>query len=879
MDSQPISVLLVEDNRVEAHRIQQMLAAAPALRCAVVHAATLADAIRRLQEQAFHIVLLDLILPDSQDLGTLRRMLEYAKEIPIVILSNLADGNLATQAVHEGAQDYVLKGHLHPDLLARSIRQAIERQDLLLQLRESERQYRRSVDAAPDPIWLLDHAGHIRYVNQQFCRVLQREASETVGRPWVELVAPASQERSTTLTFAVEQSGTGYEMVQLVRRDGQAVPMELHAVELGRDRIQVIGRDMSDWLRVQEALRTSETRLARILDSAMDAIITIDADQRIVLFNRAAEQMFRCPAAEAVGHAIDRFIPARSRGAHAQHLAAYAETGRSNRAMGALATLSALRADGEEFPMEATLSQVTVGDRRLFTVIMRDVSDRIRAQGALQESEERYLALTEGSFDLICEAGVDARYTYVSPNHRSVLGYEPSELLGTNIFAQVHPDDLPAVLTAFEEGMRTRRSGRAEFRSRHKEGSWRWLESTGSPYVAHSGELRALLISRDITAIKDTEATLRHSQQFLQSAIDALTNSVAILDETGCIAAVNAAWRKGIARLSAGEAEWGMGANLLQTLSGATGSDAEHLLRLAHGIGEVLAGEQDVCTIEYPWHSADEMHWLKSRVTRFLEAGRPRIVVTTTVITRRKTLGGELRQSEERYRRLLDRAPDALWIVDHTLRYLYLNDAACRLLGRPREAVVGHHLAEFRPAGELATLETAFQRVRRDGTVDFVSHLLRGDGSDIAVEIHAVDIGNGQYEAVVRDISAWVSEEAARAASAERYRQALDRATEGICLVDTNGRFTYVNETAGALLLRDRDQLLGRQVAEVVPEEERPALRRALAPGQENDGALVALRFQCGDGSLITLELDALALENGGRQLFLREAGVRDRAA
>src|SRR5690349_9157570 len=96
--------------------------------------------------------------------------------------------------------------------------------------------------------------------------------------------------------------------------------------------------------------------LASVIASAMDAIITIDADQRIVLFNSAAEKMFDLPVEEALGQPIDRFIPARFRAAHRTHVPDFGETHVTKRRMGALGAIYGLRASGEEFPVEASIS-------------------------------------------------------------------------------------------------------------------------------------------------------------------------------------------------------------------------------------------------------------------------------------------------------------------------------------------------------------------------------------------------------------------------------------------------------------------------------------------------------------------------------------------
>lgn len=135
------------------------------------------------------------------------------------------------------------------------------------------------------------------------------------------------------------------------------------------------------------ALAESSARLGAIVDSAMDAIITVDQTQTIVLFNRAAEQMFRCPRDQAIGSPLDRFIPSRFRAGHRNHIESFGRTGVTNRRMGVANLLWALRANGEEFPIEASISQTIQGDTRYFTVILRDVTGRKQYEDALKRQQ------------------------------------------------------------------------------------------------------------------------------------------------------------------------------------------------------------------------------------------------------------------------------------------------------------------------------------------------------------------------------------------------------------------------------------------------------------------------------------------------------------
>jgi PAS domain S-box-containing protein len=138
----------------------------------------------------------------------------------------------------------------------------------------------------------------------------------------------------------------------------------------------------------------SQARLDAIVDSAMDAIVTVDAAQNVVLFNRAAEQIFGVRREEAIGAPLDRFLPQRHRAAHRDHIEQFGHTGVSSRRMGDTTTLWALRADGTEFPIEASISQAGVPGQDFYTVILRDVTLRKKAQDALQAQKEELRRLS-----------------------------------------------------------------------------------------------------------------------------------------------------------------------------------------------------------------------------------------------------------------------------------------------------------------------------------------------------------------------------------------------------------------------------------------------------------------------------------------------------
>lgn len=151
--------------------------------------------------------------------------------------------------------------------------------------------------------------------------------------------------------------------------------------------------DVSEHQRALARLEQSEAKLNGIIESAMDGIITLDDTLHIVLFNQAAEAIFRCKSEQALGQKLDRFLPMRHRDSHDQHIRRFGTTGISQRRMG-FSILPALRADGSEFPISASISQIRVDTHTLYTVIVRDVSTQVTSERALMQSQRELTELS-----------------------------------------------------------------------------------------------------------------------------------------------------------------------------------------------------------------------------------------------------------------------------------------------------------------------------------------------------------------------------------------------------------------------------------------------------------------------------------------------------
>jgi PAS domain S-box-containing protein len=164
----------------------------------------------------------------------------------------------------------------------------------------------------------------------------------------------------------------------------------------------------------------------------------------------------------------------------------------------------------------------TTADKDFIRLMGRWVATKIEhkeAEDMLRKKEELYRTLVENAHDLILEILYDGRIMYASSNHKEILGYEPGELLGKNAFELMHPEDRSAIMTAFIKGFGRGAAGRGVYRYMHKDGDWRWFEATGKPFRTRTGEIRAIIDTREITERKKAEERIQESLRRKESLL------------------------------------------------------------------------------------------------------------------------------------------------------------------------------------------------------------------------------------------------------------------------------------------------------------------------------------------------------------------------
>ena len=274
---------------------------------------------------------------------------------------------------------------------------------------------------------------------------------------------------------------------------------------------------------IEQALKQSEARNAAILNGALDCIITIDHRGRILEFNPAAETTFGIRRDDALGRELATLIiPPGLRDRHRQGLAHYLATGESP-ILNKRIEITAVRASGEEFPVELSVIRDPSSDPPIFTGFLRDITERKRAEEALRLSERRFRALIENGSDAIALTRPNGTVVYASPTTKRILGYSPEELMGEEPFAVVHPDDREHVAELYGTLLREpERAVTTEVRVRHKDGSWCWIEGVVTNQLADPSVQAFVSNYRDVTERKRADEALRSLAAIVEASDDTI---------------------------------------------------------------------------------------------------------------------------------------------------------------------------------------------------------------------------------------------------------------------------------------------------------------------------------------------------------------------
>ncbi len=394
------------------------------------------------------------------------------------------------------------------------------------------RRYDELFEHTNDVVYTHDLAGNFLSVNQAGLLLTGYSRDELMASKVVDIVVPEHVELANEMIRQMLAGRpTATFQVALMTKHGDRPVLEVNSRLLYRGgraiALQGIGRDITERLRVEAALRESEQRFRSVFDGAAIGIMRLDLRGNCLESNRAMQAMLGYDAEELTSTDLSTLLHPDDR---AQAVERFRETIRGRRDHDQF-ELRYLRKDGSVVWTQATVSLGRdVAGEPLFCIgMMQDVSQRREAEQAMQRSEARFRSLIQNISDIIALLDANGRVLYISPSFQSIWGLSPEALIGVDFFLAMHPEDVPRVRSVFAAVVGTAGAARTvEFRRPDRMGGYRYFEAIMSNLLNDPEVGGVVINTREITDRKRSEEALKH--QALHDALTELPNRTLLQD-------------------------------------------------------------------------------------------------------------------------------------------------------------------------------------------------------------------------------------------------------------------------------------------------------------------------------------------------------------
>jgi len=351
----------------------------------------------------------------------------------------------------------------------------------------------------PVAAWTVDPGGTPDFVNQSWLEYTGQtlEFVRSSSEAWMTAVHPEDREAAARGFWEGIRSGQGFTMEARFRRshDGayrwhlnRAVPLQDGQGKV----LRFVGTstDIEDLKRSQENLQRTEERTRLIIDTALDAVITMDVQGAITSWNKQAEVVFGWSNREAIGqHMSEMIIPERQRADHERGLRHFLSTGEGP-ILRRRIQVTAVRRSGAEFPVELEIVPMRLGSDWVFSAFIRDITDSKRAEEKLRESEFNLRQLTETIPEMLWSATPEGMIDYCNARVLDYTGFSAEEVMGRGWIKLLHPDDIAEAARVWMSCVRTGAPYRIEVRTFHAaDFTYRWCITRALPLRDQQGRI------------------------------------------------------------------------------------------------------------------------------------------------------------------------------------------------------------------------------------------------------------------------------------------------------------------------------------------------------------------------------------------------------
>jgi PAS domain S-box-containing protein len=725
----------------------------------------------------------------------------------------------------------------------------------------SDDRYRILFEQSSDAVVLCDLQGRILEANPSTAALTGFTRDELVRMSLRDLLPPGKVGDAESALARLREAGAITGRVDIRHRDGRALTVGLRVSLVsiaGEQRLLVVSRDAGDRVRAEQATLESERKYRTVFESANDAVFIETVDGSMLDVNNNACKLLGYTREELLGMKVPDLVPAEARA----WLPRVTDAILRDRAFRTEAVN--VHKSGREIPVEISGSTMELDGRTVVLTIVRDISERKRAEAALAESEDRYRTLFNDSLMGIYRTTPDGQIQLANPALVRMLGYESFAQLAER---NLEDDSSGPDYKRDEFKRRIERDGRIiglEVRWQTRDGRTLFIRENARAVRGQDGTVLYYEGTvEDITERKQAERALRESEEKFRSVSEQSPNMI-FINRQGRVVYANRKCQEemGYSR----EEFYAPGFDFLRLV-------APESVELIKSVYARHRRGEEVEPYEYTLLTRTGLRIESVITTRLIDyEGSKAILGIVTDVTERKAAEKRLQESEEGFRRLVEMSPDGI-AVHQDGRIVLVNPAGVRALGYDRpEELVGRLVFDIvhpddRP-GVLARIKQVLQLGKPVELVE--ERFRRKDGSYVSVEaVSAPFYWNGKpaVQVVVRDISG--RKELTRVAeeTADELRAVLDNSPEAIA-AECEGALVYANQRFVRMFgYESPEQVVGRNASDFDAPEDRAALMEYSRMREHGEDAPTRYAFRGlkRDGTIAQMEATISTYRSLGR--------------
>ena len=686
------------------------------------------------------------------------------------------------------------------------IQDITERKHAEIALQHAAHHWAITFDAMSDSVILLDLENRIVQCNKATLEILGKSNYHgIIGRPCWEVVHGTSEPVDWCPVKHMKITGNTESSTAQIGDKW----FQISADPILDDESRLIGAvhvisDITERKKAEEKLKKSEEKYRDLVNSISDLLLEVDLKGKFTYASPQLYDMFGFTFDEIRGKRIHKFIHPEDLPRVAKTLKEGFET-RTNLSV----EYRTLHKDGHY--IYASVKGAYMDNGRFYGVV-RDISETKLAEQKLKESEEKYRLISENAYDLIGIFNTKLKYEYINEQaFKRDLGYTKNDIIGKSALKFIHPEDFQLTANLFKEGFQTG-YGEAELRFRHKDGHWIWIDAKGRTFIDNKGELKALVLSRNISERKIAEQKLKESEKRYRLITDNSKEAVFIMDM-----------------------------NLKQTFASPAsyemlGYTSEELIGMSIQKTTTRASIRVLAEIykeELAIEKQDDKDLNRSRRIEIQQIHKNGKIIDVEIsltflrdddnnaigiiglsrnISARKIAERKLKESEERYRLISENANDVIWTTDMSMNLTYVSPSTQNASGYSVEEMLNMKLDQYHTPASFKILIDKFKEElkierRKDKDLNrirvFEVEQIHKNGSIFNKEIVVTFLRDESQKAigivgVTRDITEKKEAERKLKESEKKYRKAYKRANyyKDLFAHDINNILQTINSSA-----------------------------------------------------------------------------------